>query len=202
MKLTNNTYLEYCYQPSQHGLLTFSFYKTEDVIPTFFRFENWPRISIKYTWRHLLCISKQSFDKTLPIAHVAMHCHTKLTKCAVMCGDGCRVRFTRGDTETRGPHRQSDRFNVPVTVTQICSVTNAVTVGWAWPLTTTLCDFTRPALREQELHRWRLLQPTLSAFVSQLLSRTIGSGKLTRPCTVHGLYILTIQFSVSTHCTS
>lgn len=47
-----------------------------------------------------------------------------------------------------------------------------------WPLSVT--DFT--ALWEQELHRWRLQQPTLSAFVSQLLSPTIGSGKLTRPC--------------------
>lgn len=110
-----------------------------------------------------------------------MHCHTQTHTVDEVCSDvRWRLqRFTRGDTYWNERTAHSDRFNVPVPVTQICSVTNAVTVGWAWPLTT-LCDFT--ALWEQELHRWRLQQPTLSAFVSQLLSRTIGSGKLTRPC--------------------
>lgn len=106
---------------------------------------------------------------------IATHSWRSVQWCAV----------TAAEIHTRWYERtaHSDRFNVPVPVTQICSVTNAVTVGWAWPLTT-LCDFT--ALWEQELHRWRLQQPTLSAFVSvvvsQLLSPTIGSGKLTRPC--------------------
>lgn len=102
---------------------------------------------------------------------IATHSWRSVQWCAV----------TAAEIHTRWYERtaHSDRFNVPVPVTQICSVTNAVTVGWAWPLTT-LRDFT--ALWEQELHRWRLQQPTLSAFVSQLLSPTIGSGKLTRPC--------------------
>lgn len=129
-----------------------------------------------------------------------MHCHTQLTKCAVMCCDGCRDSHEVIHTETRGPHIVTDST---FQFQWHRSVPWRMQWRWAgrdrWPLSVT--DFT--ALWEQELHRWRLQQPTLSAFVSvvvsQLLSRTIGSGKLTRPCKrfIHSYnFILQLHTSV------
>lgn len=135
---------------------------------------------------------KLSWHDVAESSHAGMHCHTQLTKCAVMCGDGCRDSHEVIHTETRGPHIVTDST---FQFQWHRSVPWRMQWRWAgrdrWPLSVTSPRCENKSYTGDAYNNLLYLRLSLLLSANYCLEQLVPGNSHVR---VNGLYILTIPF--------
>lgn len=121
-----------------------------------------------------------------------MHCHTQLTKCAVMCGDGCRDSHDVIHAETRGPHIVTDST---FQFQWHRSVPWRMQWRWAgrdrWPLSVTSPRCENKSYTGDAYNNLLYLRLSVLLSANYCLEQLVPANSHDH---VNGLYILTIPF--------